>query len=133
MSDLCARLQNVAEAGVYHLGCPVEVLRANALLAELCMLEVELQGLHGKGEFLAALARAIQAPDWFGHNFDALADALADLSWLETACRGYVLLLLHGGETLQLEPADCRAVCGIFDEVVEYWRGQGVPFWVFLA
>lgn len=36
-----------------------------------------------KAEFLAALAQALEFPPWAGHNWDATADLLADLSWLE--------------------------------------------------
>jgi RNAse (barnase) inhibitor barstar len=35
-----------------------------------------------KAELLAAFARALRFPDWVGRNWDALADALRDLSWL---------------------------------------------------
>jgi Barstar (barnase inhibitor) len=35
-----------------------------------------------KAELLAGFARALRFPDWFGGNWDALSDALRDLSWL---------------------------------------------------
>lgn len=133
MSDLCERLQDVGEAGVYRLGCPVEVLRGNVMLSESLLLEVDLAGMHGKGELLAALAKAIRAPDWFGHNFDALADALGDLSWLDGREKGYVLLLLNGGDTLGLNAAEHEALMEIFNDTVNYWKSQGKPFWIFFA
>jgi hypothetical protein len=133
MSDLCERLQDTGEAGVYRLSCPVEVLRGNIALAELHCFEVDLAQVQGKGAFLAALAAAIQAPDWFGHNFDALADALGDLSWLEDEAPGYVLLLTHAGDTLGLLEADYAAVSEVFADAVAWWKSQGKPFWIFLA
>lgn len=36
-----------------------------------------------KQDFLAALAQALEFPPWAGHTWDAAADLLADLSWLE--------------------------------------------------
>lgn len=36
----------------------------------------------GKAEFLDAVADALDFPGWTGRNWDALADAVADLSWL---------------------------------------------------
>jgi hypothetical protein len=133
MSDLCERLQDVKEAGVYRLSCPVEVLRGNVSLSEQRSFEIDLVNVHSKGEFLAAIAHAMQAPDWFGHNFDALADALCDLSWLEEDDKGYVLLLLNGGETLGLTAADHAIVTDIFNDAVNCWKSAGKPFWVFLA
>lgn len=38
-----------------------------------------------KAELLDALAAALRFPPWFGRNWDALADLLADLSWLPEA------------------------------------------------
>lgn len=35
-----------------------------------------------KAELLADFARALEFPDWVGSNWDALSDALRDLSWL---------------------------------------------------
>ncbi len=136
MSDLCARLQDVSESGVYELSCPVEVLRGNVALTELRFFEIDLSECRGKGEFLAAIAKAIHAPDWFGHNFDALADALGDLSWLETGEQespGYVLLLLHSAERLGLSEADYDTVTEIFGETASFWKSEGKPFWIFIA
>ncbi|MDP2759158.1 MAG: barstar family protein [Sideroxyarcus sp.] len=133
MSDLCERLQDLTEAGVYCLSCPVEVLRGNAYLSELCFFEVDLANVRGKGEFLAAVAKAIHAPDWFGHNLDALADALGDLSWTRDNDKGYVLLLCNGGEALRLDAVDHAAVMQIFAATASYWKAQGKPFWIFMT
>ncbi|MDR2195189.1 MAG: barstar family protein [Gallionellaceae bacterium] len=128
MSDLYKRLQDVNEAGVYRLGCEVEILRANVACADFALLETDLTQCGNKGEFLATIAAAIRAPEWFGHNFDALADALGDLSWLDVP--GYVLLL-RTDDSLGLADADRDEVTQIFNDTVQYWRGQDKPFWVF--
>lgn len=136
MTDLCERLHDMEEAGVYSLCCPLDVLRANIELANLKCFEVDLSSARGKGEFLATTAKTIQAPDWFGHNLDALADSLSDLSWLDvqgTPAKGYVLLLLNGGETLGLSIAEHGALMQIFEDTVRYWKSEGRPFWVFFA
>ncbi|MBI3687202.1 MAG: barstar family protein [Actinobacteria bacterium] len=41
-----------------------------------------VSGPASKAEFLDAVAEAFAFPPWFGRNYDALADCLADLSWL---------------------------------------------------
>jgi len=44
-----------------------------------------------KAEAIAAIARALDFPDWFGQNLDALYDSLSDLSWLPAG--EYVLVV----------------------------------------
>jgi RNAse (barnase) inhibitor barstar len=44
-------------------------------------------------ELFEACAGALEFPEWFGRNFDALADCLGDLSWLPAP--GYLLLWRH--------------------------------------
>jgi hypothetical protein len=124
MEDLCYLLKDVSGAGVYRLNCSLEALHDSVQRADFTLFEADIASAHGKGEVLAELARAITAPDWFGHNWDALADALGDLSWNEAP--GYVLLLR--GE----QPGD-EMLDGILRETVEFWRAQGKAFWVFFA
>jgi len=131
MSDLCERLQNLDEAGVYSLSCPQAILEANVALSGLVLFEVNLGTSHGKGELLANMAQVLQAPEWFGHNWDALADVLGDLSW--QAGDGYVLLLCGGGEKLGLTEVDYDLLMGVFNDSVSYWKSQGKPFWVFFS
>jgi len=124
MSDLCKRLQITSEAGVFSLNCPLQDLRESVQDCGFALFEANLAEAHGRGEALAELARAIKAPDWFGHNWDALADALGDLSWHPAA--GYVLLLRgeEDGEGMLNE---------ILEATVAFWKIQGKPFWVFFA
>ena len=131
MASLCERLRNADEAGVFTLNCPLDELRAAATEAGFALFEADLAAVQGKGEFLAAVARAIAAPDWFGHNFDALADALGDISW--RSAPGYVLLLRNGGERLGLAEPEHAAVTDIFSETAAFWKTQGRPFWVFYS
>ena len=97
------------------------------MLSGMALFEADISAVHGKGEFLATLAQVLGAPDWFGHNWDALADALGDLSWKEAP--GYVLLL--NGATFA--PDDYETLNSILKATVQFWRLQGKPFWVFFG
>lgn len=131
MSTLCTRLKNVDEAGIYQLNCSVGELCVAAEEAEFVIFEADLARVHGKGEFLAAIAQAVRAPDWFGANWDALADALGDFSWRPAA--GYVLLLRNCDEACGFSAAEHETVMEIFAGTVAFWKTQGKPFWVFFA
>lgn len=132
MDDLARRLKDVNEAGAFRLNCELHKLHDVAAEAGVVLLEGDLSATGRKGEFLAALAQGIKAPDWFGNNWDALADALCDLSWLGTA-PGYTLLLRNGGENLGLSQEEYVVVMEIFAEAVKFWKSQGKPFWVFFC
>jgi hypothetical protein len=129
MNALCVRLQDVNEAGAYRLNCPLDELRAAVAQADFALFEADLAAVHGKGEFLAAVALAIHAPDWFGNNWDALADALGDISWQPAA--GYVLLLRNGGEAMGLPATDLGVATEILADTVNFWKSQDKPFWAF--
>ncbi len=131
MDDLALRLQNIKEAGAYRLNCNMDELRAAAAQTGFALFEADVAAVQSKGEFLAAIAQAIHAPEWFGHNWDALADALGDLSWQPAP--GYVLLLHKGGETLGLSAADHTIAAEIFAGAVNFWKPQGKPLWIFFC
>lgn len=129
MNDLCARLQDLNEAGAYRLNCPLAELRTAVAQAGFALFEADLAAVHDKGGFLAAVAQAIHAPDWFGNNWDALADALGDLSWQPAS--GYVLLLRNGDEAIGLPAADLGIATEILADTVSFWKSQGKPLWAF--
>lgn len=131
MDDLAARLKNVGGAGVFRLNCELQDLRAAVAAAGYTLLAADLSAVHGKGECLATLAQAIKAPEWFGNNWDALADALCDLSWQPAP--GYVLLLRNGGDMLGLSAGEHATALEIFGAAVACWKSQGKSFWVFFC
>ncbi|MEQ1838498.1 MAG: barstar family protein, partial [Candidatus Nitrotoga sp.] len=104
MNPLSLRLKNINEAGVHQLNCTVDELRASAAQAQFPLFEVDMAQLQSKGELLTELAQAIHAPDWFGGNWDAMADALSDISWQPAA--GYILVLHNSGEQQSLPVTD---------------------------
>ncbi|WP_341647529.1 barstar family protein [Thauera humireducens] len=54
-------------------------------------MRVELADCTDKAGLLRRFAEAFRFPDWFGHNWDALADCLTDLSWLPAPAYRVVL------------------------------------------
>ena len=129
MDHLALRLKDVKEAGVYLVTCELDDVRAATREAGFALFDGELAEVHSKSEFLAAIAQQIEAPEWFGKNWDALADALSDLSWKNAP--GYVLLLVHSNENFNLLGNDHDVARDILETTVNYWKAQGKPFWVF--
>ncbi|MDD3883689.1 MAG: barstar family protein [Gallionella sp.] len=130
MSPWAQQLTDVSRAGSYTLVCDVDALRASAAEAGVMVFEVDLKGIKGKQKFIAALAAAVVVPPDFGENWDALADALCDLSWCGKA-GGYALLLRNVNATLGLSAHDREIALDILADTTLYWRQRKVPFWVF--
>jgi RNAse (barnase) inhibitor barstar len=82
--------------------------------------------LGDKARLLAALGQALHFPDYYGGNWDALDECLADLSWHKGPLR---LLITHADAI----PDDLRSLLiGIFDDAARLWAESGRPFALYL-
>jgi hypothetical protein len=80
---------------------------------------------------LAGVARALGFPGWFGHNWDALADSLTDLSWLPPG--PVVLVWEHPSALRRADPAAYRTALGVLRDATAASVGGGHPLTVLLA
>jgi RNAse (barnase) inhibitor barstar len=124
-------LTDPAQAGTYVVGASdLDVLAEGARRHGLLLRRIDFHDCHDKSALLRALALSLAFPSDFGHNWDALADSLADLSWLPA--RGYVLMLEHS-EALQLAVEDdFDMALDIMDDTSRRWAERRKPFWTFL-
>ncbi len=129
MSHLALRLKNVKESGIYKINCDVDDVRSAAREAGLVLFDMDFSAVHSKSEFMAAIAQSIAAPEWFGKNWDALADALDDLSWKEAP--GYVMLMVNCNASFNLLLNDHDVAKEILESTVKHWNQLGKPFWIF--
>ena len=119
---------DAAHSGVYRAASAEEVLAA-AYGRGLHVARVALAGRADKPRLLGALAAALEFPEWFGGNWDALEDCLTDLSWIES--EGH-LILFEGCGGLASE--DSGVLREVLASAAEFWSGHGRPFYaVFVA
>jgi len=127
-------LTRVEHAGVYHL--PLDGAAPLAAAAEqngYPVFRVDLAKAQNKDEMLDAIARVLAFPEWFGHNWDALLDCLADLSWLSNeGVEGYVVILEHCDGIHGRAEAEFVQTLQVFENAANEWREQNVPFWCFV-
>jgi RNAse (barnase) inhibitor barstar len=65
-------------------------------LAGPLVVTLDLDGVADKAAFMERVVRALDLPDWFGRNWDALADSLADDTvWPAPAARRGLLLVVR--------------------------------------
>lgn len=97
-------------------------------------IEVDLAPDTEKSQLLSMLADAGRFPDFFGHNWDALADHLTDLGWLDelddrTGQLPGVVVLLRGAEVwAKNHPSDASVLIDIIEEATAWWSVRERPF-----
>ena len=94
-----------------------------------------------KNGLLDEFSRVFSFPDYFGHNWDALEECLADLDWLPA--KGYLVVVTDADQVLTKpdEEDDFETFVEILNEAGEAWSlkesddatGNGLPFHAVLA
>jgi len=84
---------NRCPSGVYLIDAAEreQILRQGSFPSELAIAVLDGTDAATRSGFFQELARSLDFPDYFGHNWDAVYDCLTDLNWLPAA--GYVLVL----------------------------------------
>lgn len=98
---------------------------------ELDAVRIDLAGCEDKSALLERTAAALDFPGWFGGNWDAFFDCLADLSW--RPARGYVLLFENTADMRRVAPEALDTAVAILTDAADAWAARGVPFRAFLA
>ena len=125
-------LSRAERAGIYHMPFAADLALEEATESlEYPMYRVDLTKVTDKEGFLEAISKAMDFPDWFGHNWDALADCLTDLSWM--AADGYVIVLERADAFASAAPTDFATALSIFQDAADTWREDGVPFWTLVG
>lgn len=124
------RVLSAAQSGVYLAPADVAALRAATIRAKFAWFELETAGARDKPQFLAACAKSLEFPEWFGANWDALADCLRDFSW--RGAPGYVVLWRGGAALAAAAPESFATALEIFRDAASYWKERGRIFLVLL-
>ena len=122
MSKLLQRLSDASKSGVYRTARSDDILHATNS-SGLQVARIDLAGAAGKEALLARIARALSFPQWFGGNWDALEDCLADLSW--SSAVGHVLLV-EGAAAAAAD--DVGVLQDILASAAASWSERGRPF-----
>jgi hypothetical protein len=117
MGELSQRLLDASRSGVYRAPRADDIVRA-AAGSDLSLVKIKFQA---KDKLLRGIAAALEFPDWFGENWDALEDCLSDLSWRKAA--GHVLLF----ERAKVGD-DFGVLLDVLRSVAEYWATRSTPF-----
>lgn len=93
---------------------------------------LDLEGAADKADFMDRAAAALRLPEWFGRNWDALADCLTDLSWCPA--RGGRLLAVRAWQGYAAaDPDGWHAAEGVLADAVGHWRDRDTGLVVVLT
>ena len=122
-------LRDASQAGVYRVMCAdVDPLLALASDEDVAVHEIDLTGLDDKREVIERIHSALAFPDDWGHNWDALADGLNDLSWLGDAAPR--LLVWRGMDDLHVDAPELEeTLVGILEDTSASWADDDIAVW----
>ncbi|MFJ7588584.1 barstar family protein [Streptomyces sp. NPDC097617] len=89
-------------------------------------VRLDLDGVRGKAELMRRCGGALRLPGWVGGNWDALADALRDLSWLPAGGGGWLVAVTSWREYAGAARAgEWETFVEVLEEAVDFWRERG--------
>lgn len=126
------RFDAAAAVGSVALDAPaIARFEAEAIERGEALFLIDLAGAEDKAALLERTAAALHFPDWFGHNWDAWFDCLADLSWIAPA-QGYVLLLRRARGLQRSAPEVLDTALAVAEDAARVWAGRGIRFRLFV-
>lgn len=130
-SELSGVLEGSVPPGVYRW-TPVpttdqvaELLEKGRAARWRCA-HLHLEGVHDKAGFLARCEKDLELPEWFGHNWDALADCLTDLSWWGEPA-GYLIVTTGWEDLAPASPDVAATAVDVLSVAAGYWSARATP------
>ena len=122
------------EPGIYwlHSSLATSAIMAGLVQDDWATSVVELDGAVDKPGIMDAIARGLDFPGWVGRNWDALDDALRDLSWWLPAERGRLVLVRGAGPVGPAVPRERRILQDVLETAVARWATTDSPLVVLL-
>jgi hypothetical protein len=134
MSESGPRDESLPPPAVQSLELTPAAATAVVALAGALGLEairIDLAGCQDKAGLLERIAAALGFPAWFGDNWDAFYDCLADLSWRPG--RGWVLILENVHDLRLAAPDVLDTALAIMGDAALAWGERGLPLRVLVA
>jgi hypothetical protein len=110
-------------AGIYTLAQAASLETCLSILQQSGCRVFRLEGakVTTADRYFAALAALFQFPDYFGQNWDAVADCLTDLDWQS----GDRIVVVHS-DTQAISGIDGDVLTAVWRSTIEFWQQQGV-------
>ena len=114
------------QSGLYQTPADWLSVREHFAASAAGCFDIDLARARTKEQLLDAFAASLSFPATFGRNWDALADALQDLSWKPATA--YVLHLQHATSVRRAVGAQWPTLLEVLSFSAMYWKRRGIPF-----
>ena len=121
------------KGGVFFLpehALPKDVAAA-AKRVKYAYFHIEGKLIARKEQLLNHVATALRFPSYFGGNWDALEECLADMEWVDAP--GYVIYYDHIDALANEHPDQLQTFVEICRDAVASWKEDGTPMIVLLS
>lgn len=124
-------LSNAQRAGIYYLPANRRTaVEGTAEKLHFARPHVEITPAMNIAAVLAGIGKALQFPDWYGANFDALHDCLTDPGCLPG--KGHVITVSGCEHLLTSAPDEFATLLEVLTAAIDELRETNVPLWVLL-
>ena len=113
-------------SGLYETPPDWSTLREHVAGRGAACFTIDIANARTKEQLLDAFARPLSFPVTFGRNWDALADALQDLSWHPAGA--YVFHVQDASQAKRALAAQWVTLLEILSATAMYWKSHGRPF-----
>ena len=110
----------------YTTAQDIELLIHDLQQAEIAVLKENVGSVATDADLLARMAKAMQFPPYFGQNWDALDECLADMTWLPA--KGYVLVLDQADALWKRAAPTAGRLVESWLVSAEAWAEENIPF-----
>jgi RNAse (barnase) inhibitor barstar len=131
--DALKDLLDDGKGGVFFLpehALPKDVA-ACAKRAKFAYFHIEGKLIARKEQLLNHVATSLRFPDYFGGNWDALEECLADMEWVDAP--GYLIYYDHIDPLANEHPDQLQTFVEICRDAVASWKEDGTPMVVLLS
>lgn len=133
-SRLAKLFEEDAPRGVFWLKSPESPAAVGKLAKAkgLAYFHLEGKSIEKKEQFLNHAATVMHFPDYFGNNWDAFEECITDFEWMDEA-EGFVIHFDHTDNFAAHHESQLETVIELFQDAVDYWKGEGKPMLVLLS
>lgn len=96
----------------------------------ILIIDIDGSEMKTKEQLMIIMKEALSFPDYFGMNWDALDEAIKDLSWLEDTNAISANIMNSNKVLADTTEKDCNIFKQIMDSAVTYWKtaDEGLEF-----